>query len=155
MATRASRRRVDHVPMYQCVMVAQVVVAAIILDQRVFTSLYYGMGLLVETVTAVALLLGALACLFGIASGTRWFRPGSDTRDSYLIEAWALVAVVISMTVFWVGVLHGGGHSGEIQMVLVLMASVIVGLALKIVDFHAEVRRLSADLVARLAGEIQ
>lgn len=152
MATRASRRRVDWVPLYQCVIISQVVVAAIILDQRVYTTVYYGMGLLVETVTAVILLLGALACLFGILSGTHWFRPGADVRDSYLLEAWALVAVVVSMGIFWVGILHGGGHPGEIQLVLVLMAAVIVGLALKIVDFHIEVRRLSADLVAQLAG---
>lgn len=152
--TMPTRRRVDHVPLYICVMLAQVVIAAIILDQRVYTHVYYWMSLLVETIAASALLVGALLCLFAICSGTRWFRPGVDIRDCYIIEAWALVLVVISMGMFWVGVLRSGGHTGDVQMILVLMAFVILGLGLKAFDFHVEVRRLSAALVRQVAEEV-
>lgn len=150
MPSRPTRRRVDHVPLYVSVVISQAVIAIIILAQRVYTTLYYWMSLLVETIAASALLLGALGCLFGIASGTRWFRPTGDIRDSYIIEAWNCLLIVVSMAVFGVGVLRGGGHTGDVQMILVLMAAVMIGLALKAFDFHVEVRRLSAELAARL-----
>jgi len=101
----------------------------------------------------MALTLGifSLVCLFAAASGTR-FRPHADLRDTYLLQAWALIPVVLAVGVFAVGIVATVPWIANIETVVVLI-SLIVGLGWTAVHFYQQAHRLTRELVVRAAEE--
>lgn len=160
------RRRLDHARYHICISLANVAIALFILwHWRTPTALISpvcggivnpvigraGMSLWMENVNGIVLFIGAAGQVFGWASGTKYFRPKTDIRDSYIIGGWASLLVAAAVGSMLIGVIWSYWPRLAAQFVAIILGVAITAASLwKAVDLLQWSRHINDEVRRRL-----
>lgn len=130
-------KRLDHDRPYMAVVFGLLFTSISILSHwSTPTLVLSGLGLTTENLMAIILLNGSLMALYGIASGTRFFRKEADLRDCYSLAKWSLISISSALMVFSYGMITTSTFLWPpIFPVEILIGLSIAGL-FKAIDFH-------------------
>lgn len=151
MPHRLARRRIDHHPMYLAPIAGLLIISLAILTHLGVHPAHERLNTGASDLFAAVLGIGSSACLAGAASGTRWFRPNADLRDSYHWQSWWLMPTTVAALVFNIAIFYTGPRLENIEVVI-LISSLIVGLLLFARELQLQSRRITAELVHRIGS---
>jgi hypothetical protein len=146
-------RRYDHSPMYVCMMIALSLsgISLFLWGPAEGSSLAL-LDIGIQLLFAGMLMFGSLICLFGSATGTKYFFKNWSQRRSYRIGISGVPAVVTSLLFYTISV-YSAAQNIQSSLGGTLTPLLCLGATLNGIYFQLEVRRIERNVDRLTEGE--
>jgi vacuolar-type H+-ATPase subunit I/STV1 len=146
-------KRLDHGPMYMCVMFALLMVSmSMIAVGPVPNSVVDELSNSTQDLLALCIFVGSAICVTGITLGTRFLRRGIDIRRCYILQICGMPAVTVSLWVYGWAIIHGT-ESWTSALGGVMGPMIGLGALINAVTFVREIRRINRNI--KLLGRLE